>query len=305
MTETQHGNETTNGHRPPANIVWIASYPRSGNTWIRVFLWYLLRPMGEPEENFDFLGGFAAKDSSHVDLFERFLGRPPAEAPYPEIATVRPEVQAAIAEASNGVTAVKTHSALGLAEGASTIDLSLTAAAVYVVRNPLDVAVSLSAYFGTSIDVAIDRMCLDNCIGSTDEGGIPEFWGSWSQNIGSWTGSPNPIIMPVRYEDMMSAPELVFPAVAKFLNLHPSDEQMALARHASSFKHLKEMEQQVGFPETFGEGQPFFRAGRAGAWREILSEDQIRRLVGAHHVQMGRVGYLTPDLMQYVPENAR
>ncbi len=308
MTETHHfgGNGAAPANRQPANLVWLASYPKSGNTWMRVFLWHLLRPAadapGESEESLDFLTRFAPKASGHVDLFERFLAKPLAEATFEEVAAVRPRVQAAIAAASNGMVALKTHSALGVSYGTPTIDLSLTAGAIYIVRNPLDIAVSLSAHFGTSIDVAIDRMCLENCMVSSDDVAAPEFWGSWSQNVGSWTGAQNPMIMPVRYEDMLSVPELVFPAVAEFLHLQPSDEQLAMARRASSFEHLKETEERSGFPEAMRDGQHFFREGRAGGWREILSEDQVRRLVGAHHVQMGRVGYLTPELTQYVPE---
>ena len=311
MTETHQngGHETANGDRRPGNIVWIASYPRSGNTWIRVFLWHLLRPAidtsGEADEDLSFLSYFAAKDSSHVDLFERFLGRPPAEATFAEVAAVRLQVQAEIAAAVDGMIAVKTHSALGVSDEVPTIDLSLTAGAVYIVRNPLDIAVSLSAHFGMSIDEAIDRMGLENSTVASDDATAPEFWGSWSQNVGSWTGTPNPMIMPVRYEDMLSAPERVFPAVAKFLHLQPSTEQMAMARRASSFRHLTEMEKRSGFPETLRKGQRFFREGRVERWREILSEHQIGRLVGAHHVQMQRVGYMTPELMQFVPESAR
>ncbi len=308
MNATQHpgGNGTAAENRQPANLVWIASYPKSGNTWMRVFLWHLLRPdadvPGAGKESLDFLTRFAPKASGHVDLYERFLGKPLAEASFAEVAAAGPQVQAAIAAATNGMIALKTHSALGVSYGVPTIDLSLTAGAVYIVRNPLDIAVSLSAHFGTSIDVAIDRMGLENCMVSSDDVAAPEFWGSWSQNVGSWTGAPNPMIMPVRYEDMLSVPELVFPAVAQFLHLQPSEAQLTMARRASSFETLKESEERSGFPEATRGDQQFFREGRAGGWREVLSEDQIRRIVGAHHVQMARVGYMTPELAQYVPE---
>jgi hypothetical protein len=311
MTETNHsaGNGTAGIGQKPANIVWIASYPKSGNTWMRVFLWHLLRSAGSLSATggggFDFLRTFATTDSSRVDLFERFLGKSVGEASFDEVSAVRPRVQAAIAAAADGMIAVKSHSALGVAQDAPTIDLALMVAAIYIVRNPLDVAVSLADHFGSSVDVAIDRMGLENCMVSSDGVAAPEFWGSWSQNVGSWTGAPNPQIMPVRYEDMLSAPQLVFPAVAKFLGIQPNDEQMAAAMRASSFQRLKETEERSGFPEARRSDQRFFREGRAGGWREKLNEDQIRRLVAAHHVQMARVGYLEPGLMQYLPESAR
>lgn len=308
MTDTHPitGNGAVAAGRPQANLVWIASYPKSGNTWMRVFLWHLLQPTGlsATGESFGFLKGFCTPDSRRVDLFESFLGKPLQQATFAEVAAVRPKVQAAISAAALGVVAVKTHSALGVAEGAPTIDLALMRAAVYIARNPLDIAVSLGEHFGTPIDVAIERMCLENCMVSSGKSAAPEFWGSWSQNVGSWTGAPNPSIMPVRYEDMLSMPKQVFRAVAKFLHQQPADDELAAAMHASSFQNLKATEERAGFPETVRDGQRFFREGRAGLWREKLNRDQIRRLVSAHHVQMRRVGYLTPDLMQYVPESA-
>ena len=302
-------DRTAAGSSRPANIVWIASYPKSGNTWMRVLLWHLLRPTGgapdQAEQDFGFLKKFGTTDSSHVSKFERLLGKPLGEATFDEVAAARPHVQAAIAAAADGMVAIKTHSALGVAHGAPTIDLSLTVAAIYLVRNPLDVVISLSDHFGTSIDLAINRMCLENCMVSSDDRAAAEFWGSWSQNVGSWTGAPNPLIMPIRYEDMLSAPEPVFRAVARFLHQQPSEEKLAMAVRAASFQHMKETEERSGFPEAVRDGQQFFREGRAGKWREVLNVEQIRRLVSAHYVQMGRVGYMTPELMQYVPESAR
>ena len=311
MTETHPaaGNGSAAASPAAAKIVWLASYPKSGNTWMRTFVWHLLRQAtGEAApagDGFDFLRQFAPMEAGHIAHFERFLGKPLASASFAEIAAAHPRVQAAIAAAASGVVALKTHSALGIANGAATIDLALTAAAIYIVRNPLDIAVSLADHFGTSIDTAIERMGLENCMVSSDDEMAPEFWGSWSQNVGSWTGSPNPIIMPIRYEDMLSAPEQVFPAVARFLHIPASPEQVAVAREESSFKRLKEMEERSGFHETVRAGQRFFRKGSAGGWRDILSHDQVRRLVAAHHVQMTRVGYMTPDLTQYVPESTR
>lgn len=294
--------------RQRANLVWIASYPKSGNTWMRTFLWHVLRPAGgtpEDDRDLSFLRRFGTTDSGHVDLFERFLGKPLVEATFDEVAAVRPRVQATVAAAADGLVAIKTHSALGVAHGAATIDLSLTAAVIYLVRNPLDVAVSLGDHFGTSIDLAIERMAMQNCMVSNDDRSAPEFWGSWSQNVGSWTGAPNPLIMPVRYEDMLAAPQAVFRAVVRFLHQQPGDARLAAAINASSFQTLHDMEERSGFHETVRQGQQFFRRGRAGGWREVLTPDQVGRIVGAHHVQMRRVGYLTPDLMQYVPESAR
>jgi hypothetical protein len=285
-------------------IVWIASYPKSGNTWMRIFLYHLVRIVGGHEgdvDSLDDLQRIGGAEAGRIDLFERFMGRPVVGAPFREIAAVRPRVQAAIAAEANGIAFIKTHTALGMAAGSPTIDFSSTAGAVYVMRNPLDIAASLSAHFGLSLDEAIDRMCMENCTFSPRDTLAPEFWGSWSQNVASWTSQRNPTILPVRYEDMLSMPKAVFRTVANFVGQPATDKQLATAMRLSSFKRLKDIESERGFAEAVREGQPFFREGRAGGWRGILSQMQISRIVTAHNDQMRRVGYLTDDLMHLIP----
>lgn len=290
--------------RVTKGIVWVASYPKSGNTWMRVFLYHLIRIVGGhagDAEGLDELQRIGGAEAGRIDLFERFMGRPVIGAPFAEIAAVRPRVQAAIAAEADGVVFTKTHTALGMAAGFPTIDFSSMVAALYVARNPLDIVASLSAHFGFSLDESIDRMCMENCVFTPSETLAPEFWGSWSQNVGSWTAQQNPRIMPIRYEDMLSMPKAVFRAVANFLGQQPTDQQLSSAIRLSSFKHLKDVEHEHGFAEAVREGQPFFREGRAGTWRGVLSQDQVRRVVAAHHGQMRRLGYLTDDLARLVP----
>ncbi len=284
-------------------IVWVASYPKSGNTWMRVFLYHLVRIVGGHEgdaddlNNLQRIGGAAA---GRIDLFERFLGRPAFGAPFEQIAAVSAKVQAAIAAEADGIVFSKTHAALGVAAGVPTIDMASTAGAIYVVRNPLDIVASLSAHFDLSLDEAIDRMGMENCVFSPSSALAPEFWGSWSQNVASWTGQQNAGIMPVRYEDMLSMPKAVFRAVANFVGQPATDQQLSVAIRLSSFKRLKDIERESGFSEAVREGQPFFREGRAGGWRKVLSKEQIRRVVMSHQDQMRRVGYLSDELMREI-----
>ncbi len=280
-------------------IVWIASYPKSGNTWMRVFLYHLVRIVGGHEgdvESLDDLQRIGRAEAGRVDLFEHFMGGPVFGAPFEQIAAARPKVQAAIAAESNGIVFVKTHAALGVVAGFPTIDFASTAGAVYIVRNPLDIVASLSAHLEISLDDAIDRMGIENCIVTPKALLAPEFWGSWSQHVGSWTGQPNPGILPVRYEDMLSMPKAVFRTVANFVGQPATDQQLSTAIRLSSFKRLKDIERERGFAETVSKEQPFFREGRAGGWRGVLSKEQVRRVAATHQDQMRRVGYLTDEL---------
>jgi Sulfotransferase domain len=96
----------------------------------------------------------------------------------------------------------------------------------------------------------------------------------------------------MRYEDMLAEPQKTFGALARHLLLTPSDEQLAEAIDRSSFKRLREQEEKAGFKERPEEAERFFRDGRAGQWKDVLTPALIKRIVDAHGEQMQRFGYL-------------
>lgn len=291
----------------PTGIVWIASYPKSGNTWVRVFLHNLmLIQMGAPlnDTDLDQVARNAVSEASLIRLFEEFAGKPVMEATVEEIAAARPKVHEAVRQRTPTVGLLKTHNILGRIFGVPTINPDATAGAIYVVRNPLDVVLSLQDHLGATLPEAILAMESENFASLPEARQVYEMWGSWSQNVETWTSDPRDFIIIVRYEDMLDNPIPTFRAVATHLHQAPTDAQLALAVERSSFKRLNRQEQEVGFREKAARGSAFFRVGRAGQWRDQLDENQIRRIVARHHKQMERFGYLTEDMMRYVPAAA-
>lgn len=279
----------------PKGIVWIASYPKSGNTWVRVFLHHLIRQAaGRPLEDHDLddLSRTSRSVTGRVDLFERFLGKPVTIASPIEIAEARPRVQQAIMEAANGLVFAKTHSFLGRLFNYPLINRSASAGGVYVVRNPLDVAVSLAFHLDASFDGAIRSMAatLNASVGS--ESAVPEIWGSWSENVASWTVDPPPVILIVRYEDLLADPRERFTEIVEHMSLDATPEQIDEAIALASFERLQAEEEARGFAERPESAGRFFREGRAGQWREQLSAEQVARIVADHGEQMRRFGYL-------------
>src|ERR1700754_928507 len=132
-------------HPSPDNkgIVWLASYPKSGNTWLRVFLYHLLRLQNgaprEPDEinKLDRASGYEGRMFS---LFAEFLGKPITDASIEETASVRPFVHSAIVKRLPQVALLKTHNCLAEVGGVPLINLAATVGAVYLVRDPRDVA---------------------------------------------------------------------------------------------------------------------------------------------------------------------
>jgi hypothetical protein len=121
---------------------------------------------------------------------------------------------------------------------------------------------------------------------------VNELYGSWSQHVLSWTRKPHPAIYVMRYEDMLDEPQKTFGALARHLLFNPTDEQLAEAIDRSSFARLREQEEKDGFRERPEKAERFFREGRAGQWKDVLTPAQVQRIVDAHGEQMQRFGYL-------------
>jgi hypothetical protein len=104
--------------------------------------------------------------------------------------------------------------------------------------------------------------------------------------------APHPAIYVMRYEDMLAEPEKTFGGLARHLLLDPTPAQLREAIERSSFDKLKEQEDKEGFREKPKQAERFFREGRAGQWKEVLTKEQVDRIVRDHGEQMRRFGYL-------------
>jgi hypothetical protein len=91
---------------------------------------------------------------------------------------------------------------------------------------------------------------------------------------------------------VLDEPKKTFGALARHLLYKPTEEQLADAIDRSSFERLREQEEKEGFRERPEKAERFFRDGRAGQWKEVLTSAQIARIVDAHQEQMERFGYL-------------
>ncbi len=280
----------------PKGIVWIASYPKSGNTWLRIFFYHLLRITGghpADEDDINKLDRASAYEGRLFGLFEQFLGKPLATATRDEVSAVRPQVHAAIAQRSDALAMIKTHNLLGNLAGIPTVNTAVTAGALYLVRDPRDVALSLAHHLGTSTDEAIKVMATSGFHSDNTEETAFETWGSWSEHVYSWTMQPHDALMIVRFEDLLRDPVKQFTAVVKHLRQKPTPEQIAEAVELSTFDKLQAAEAKRDFRERSERADRFFRQGRAGEWRDKLSKDQVQRIADTHHEQMRRFGYLT------------
>ena len=276
------------------DIIWLASYPKSGNTWMRAFLHNLF--INEARSaSLNRLQGRLLQSDGALMWFQMLDKRPVEEWTSEDVARMRPKVHELIARGQSGSVFCKTHNALMTAHGHPTINLNVTSGGIYIVRNPLDVASSLADFMGVDLDQAIDLMATGFLESPLDPGtnNVPLVVGSWSQNVESWTGRPNPSLHVVRYEDILENPTQAFGATAKFLGLKASRQRLTRAIRNSSFRAMRSQEERHGFSERSKHQKRFFRRGKAGGWKDELSESQVKRICEAHGEQMKRFGYLS------------
>ena len=271
------------------NIVWLASYPKSGNTWLRAFLANLIanRPTPVPLAELPNYG----KLEADPELYSQIAGRPSTGMNFDELCALRPQVHAAIAAAAPRTVFVKTHSMAGAHDGVPLLTPQVSAGAICVVRNPLDVAISMAHHFAISLDDAIDYLGDERAASENSTLFVSEFLGSWSAHAKSWADLEGPRILVLRYEDLIEKPAKYFGKVAKLIGVEDRARIERAIAHAS-FASLAGMERRDGFVEVPIKGQRFFRAGRINQWRETLNREQVQRVIARHREQMQRFRYI-------------
>ena len=274
------------------NICWLASYPKSGNTWLRAFLANLVADTGAPLA-LSRLGRYC-EDEALPEDYAALAGQPSATLSMEEIARLRPQVHARIAARHPATVFVKTHNMAGRYDGHPLHNIDVTTAAIYVVRNPLDVVVSMASHFALELDEAIDYLEADNAATLNDTLYVSQVLSSWSRHVAGWADQAGPSVLVVRYEDMIDKETKTFGRIARLLRLDGDRARLERAVRFSRFPVLAAMEREQGFVEATGKGAHFFRKGRINQWRERLTRDQVGRIIDAHRVQMARFKYVPP-----------
>lgn len=270
-------------------ILWLASYPKSGNTWVRIFLENLFRNTTEPAP-INELNVVSLSDSG-PGSYEDLAGRPLAELSEEDILALRPVLQRRFAGGAE-TAIVKTHNRIGMHMDRPVISLEYTMGALYVVRNVFDVTVSLANHFGSSIDDAVMMACSPETRTRTTKAAVVQYLGSWSGHYRSWTGVPGFEPLVLRYEDLRARPFKEFSRVVKFLNLPSPADRIKRAIRFSNFEEVSRQEKSTGFRERVRADQTFFREGRVGGWRRHLTEDHVRTLVDAHGDVLRELRYI-------------
>lgn len=272
------------------NISWLASYPKSGNTWIRMFINAFITKMP--------LSINSAYQMARLDLdpgvLQLICPTYAKKLTHREQFIYRPAMLLNMIKMSPGRLVLKTHHAKIMADQMPAHPLLVTDVAVYVIRDPRDICISLSHHLGETIDATIEFMNNMQQAIEDETMGFVSLLLTWSEHVNSWTLKNNNIkTMTVRYEDMLESSVSIFQQILEHLkltNVSNFDERFAFALEETKFSQLRKYEQQKGFIEK-GKGERFFRVGKAGQWRDILTSKQADKIYSDHKEMMQEFGY--------------
>ena len=256
-------------------LIWLASFPKSGNTWTRAFLGNYLAP-NEAKLTINQLSSFTTGDVRQ-DFWDAAWGGPYKGQSVETGLKLRAQVLRLIAQSKPQLHFAKTHSRIDRIDGHDLIAPEVTAAGIYIIRNPFDVALSYARHISASVDQVIDKMADPEAVNATPTQ-IFEIIGRWDHHVHSWETAPGLPLFFMRYEDMVSNTERTFRALLNYLQIPVNDGKLRRAIRNSSFKELQKQERKEGFGERPDQMQQFFVSGRSGNWQRELTPAQIDRI---------------------------
>jgi hypothetical protein len=262
---------------------------------MRSFIKVLSHETGEEEIDLDLNDLSTGNIASSREWVEAGLGFDISELSHDQIDVLRPYAYSHISRQLCEPGYHKTHDAYTHAStGEPLFPLEATAGVLYIVRNPLDVAVSFAGHMNCTFDESIASMSKQDFAFCGKPFGIANQLRQrlldWSAHVESWLDSGLPIQV-VRYEEMRQKPLETFTAVAKYLGLPCDQVAISNAIALCDFDRLKEKEKQTGFREKPAKAKAFFRKGIVGDWRSSLTADQAKAVLSDHGRVMERLGY--------------
>jgi hypothetical protein len=274
-------------------IVWLASYPKSGNTWFRSFLTALLKEKEVDLNQMVLDGIFSGKNyvENILDLNSDYLSRQ-------QIESFQRIVFTHLSAKSKKQLFIKIHDAFTCSQvdGLPLIPEEPTQLAIYLLRNPLDVALSMANHTGKSTEKAIEEYIINpsGSFASLHNSANNQFYqplGTWSMHVQSWLVKPAFPVHFIRYEDMKEKPFETFKLAVQAIGLAFNDEQIRFAIEETQFEKLQKKEQEKGFKEKQIPTSSFFFKGQVGRWKEELSDEQIEKIRAINEPMMRRFGY--------------
>ena len=268
-------------------ILWLASYPKSGNTWLRLLISNYLWPDGTnifdnlkyipkfPKKNY--FEGIVDKKNLKKDSLEIFKYFIPAQE---------------IINKNNELKILKTHNFAGSIKGYPFTNSKNSSGAIYIVRDPRSVVVSSAYHNDYEFEKSTERIMSNKNVSLND--GFMEARLTWKIHYLSWKKIDIPKII-IKYEDLFSDPLNKFLEVLKFINqfkkIKIDENKIKETIEKCSFENLVDNEKKFGFTERLGK-ENFFRKGLVDEWKTVLKENLVKKIEKEFFEEMKELKYL-------------
>jgi hypothetical protein len=262
-------------------IIWLASYPKSGNTYVRAFLSaYYFSENGQ----FDFNQISKIKQFPDEEFFNQKINN------VNEASTQWIPAQRKINQ-DKKIKFFKTHSCLANYKGNQFTSSETSLGAIYIVRDPRNVLTSIKNHFSLDNDEAL-KMITDKNRGLISNNGSHasySFISSWSNNYLSWQRNKQFRRLFVKYEDLLTNKYETFRDIIVFSNTlmnrteNIDKSKLQKAIETTNFDILKNKEVSesfVGSKNSFKNWRNFhkenknlfFNLGPENKWEKILDK---------------------------------
>lgn len=279
-------------------IIWLASYPKSGNTWLRSIISGLMYS-DDGVFNFNYIKKI--KQFPSKEFFQDFtkdLYNIHEVKKYWILAQEKINLD-------NKVKFLKTHNLNCNIDNYSFSDKNNTLATIYIVRDPRNLVNSISNHFGKSIEESKNFILSPKLISTHKQtysagGEVITYMGSWQEHFNFWTKNTENLLL-IKYEDLISDPhrELnkIINFLKKFCEFEANENKKKNLINSTSFESLKKMEQQGYFTESvFSKNSPkkidFFNKGPNNIWKDNLRKDIQEEIESKLKKEMLELGYL-------------
>ena len=276
-------------------IIWIASYPKSGNTWLRSFIssYY-----------------FSKKGKFNFSLLMNILQ-------FPSVKFTKKNLNSEL-EASNNwiynqnqffsgenIHFIKTHNSLNQYKGNSFTTKNLSLGAIYIVRDPRNLITSMTHHYSLSYEQAYKKLIDENAslLEKSRDGDYSNFsfLGSWSSHFKSWKNCKDFKTLFVKYEDLENNKYDSFKKIVQFINSLKQDKSSLNEKkflnsiNSTNFSNLRNKEEIEGFEESVnsksGERKRFFNLGFNNRWQKILPKNILTKLNNNLQSDLNDLGY--------------
>ena len=285
-------------------IIWLASYPKSGNTWLRFFIISLLLKDNN-EISLKHLEGIKQFPTNYhyknFKITRADLGN------LNEVCKYWIDAQKFI-NSDKKIRFFKTHNALFKLDNNIFTNEENTLGVIHIVRDPRNVLTSVNNHFHHKTFEESKNFIMDDRKGIFNKSKIekeniftlPQVIGSWRTHYQSWKLIKKNYLL-VKYENLIDNPEFEFKKIANYLEpllkVKFNNENISRAIKLSSFDRLKKIEEKEGFVESVknietGKKETFFNLGPNNDWKEILDKNTSDEISKKFEPEMQELGYI-------------